>query len=190
MTNILTRSARDHVGARAIDRRALHERMLKLALLSLSTAGVLLVAMPHAHAQALQSPTQPAAELLALDATAGSPDAAADGTVASQPAQPQPALPLPPAYTEAAGKPVPPAGASAPPGPAVIGEATHALLLLQSQQVSATDRPIPGAEAALSYARYLKSFEHAIPEKYGSSVSGSSKSSSSGSSSSSSSSSQ
>lgn len=51
----------------------------------------------------------------------------------------------------------------------VIGQATENLLALQRESVGRA-RPIPGDQASLSYARYLKSFEYAIPEKYESNV--------------------
>jgi len=68
-----------------------------------------------------------------------------------------------PAYTEA-GAPqryTPPA----PPPRSEIGQTTRDLLRMQAQGTHAGARlPILGDQAAASYARYLKSFEHEIPE--------------------------
>jgi hypothetical protein len=57
-----------------------------------------------------------------------------------------------------------------------VGDATRDLLALQrsGSMASATRRPIDGEVASRSYLRYLKSFEHPIPEKYGTAVHGSS----------------
>lgn len=53
-----------------------------------------------------------------------------------------------------------------------IGDATHDLLALQrdGRQASPTPRPIAGDVAGRSYSRYLKSFEHPIPEAFGTTV--------------------
>jgi hypothetical protein len=51
-----------------------------------------------------------------------------------------------------------------PPRPQ-IGDTTRALLQLQASGASAGPRlPILGDQASLSYARYLESFTHPIPE--------------------------
>ncbi|OFS96413.1 hypothetical protein HMPREF3113_03265 [Stenotrophomonas sp. HMSC10F06] len=67
-----------------------------------------------------------------------------------------------PAYTDAA------PGRYMPPAPAPrseIGQTTRDLLRMQAQGTHAGARlPILGDQAAASYARYLKSFEHEIPE--------------------------
>ncbi|RYF62499.1 MAG: DUF3613 domain-containing protein, partial [Comamonadaceae bacterium] len=42
-------------------------------------------------------------------------------------------------------------------------------------------RPIPGEVAGRSYQRYLKSFDHPIPERFGTTVGGTSAAGSSGS---------
>jgi len=67
-----------------------------------------------------------------------------------------------PAYTDAA------PGRYMPPAPAPrseIGQTTRDLLRMQAQGTLAGARlPILGDQAAASYARYLKSFEHEIPE--------------------------
>lgn len=54
-----------------------------------------------------------------------------------------------------------------------VGTATQRLLALQrgGTLASATPRPIPGEVAHRSYERYLNSFNHPIPDRYGSSVS-------------------
>ncbi|WP_295524144.1 DUF3613 domain-containing protein [uncultured Pseudacidovorax sp.] len=54
-----------------------------------------------------------------------------------------------------------------------VGAATQRLLALQRDGTlaSATPRPIPGEVAHRSYERYLSSFNHPIPDRYGSSVS-------------------
>lgn len=53
------------------------------------------------------------------------------------------------------------------PRPAVvIGQATESLLAKQRAVASAKPRGIDGAQASRSYERYLKSFEHPIPEAF------------------------
>ena len=56
-----------------------------------------------------------------------------------------------------------------------VGDATTSLLALQrsGDVASATSRAIPGEIATRSYQRYLKSFEHPIPERLGSTTTGS-----------------
>ncbi|CAN7393942.1 DUF3613 domain-containing protein [Caballeronia sp. LjRoot34] len=52
-----------------------------------------------------------------------------------------------------------------------IGDAAHSLLALQrSGQLAAPAQPMLGVEASAAYARYLKSFDHPIPEHLDSSV--------------------
>ncbi|WP_241201921.1 MULTISPECIES: DUF3613 domain-containing protein [unclassified Caballeronia] len=52
-----------------------------------------------------------------------------------------------------------------------IGDAAHCMLALQrSGQLAAPALPMLGAEASAAYARYLKSFDHPIPEHLDSSV--------------------
>ncbi len=60
----------------------------------------------------------------------------------------------------------------AAPPPLRVGDATDTLLALQRSGAlaSATPRPIAGPVAYRSYERYLKSFEHPIPEFLNSSV--------------------
>lgn len=57
--------------------------------------------------------------------------------------------------------------------PYEVGNATANLFAWQrgGEIASATTRPIAGPIASRSYERYLKSFEHPIPEQFGSSVS-------------------
>jgi Protein of unknown function (DUF3613) len=74
-----------------------------------------------------------------------------------QQAQAQPAAPL---KTVAVVHPV-----------TLIGDATLSMLALQrSGQLAAPPQPMLGAEASAAYARYLKSFDHPIPEHLDSSV--------------------
>ena len=47
-----------------------------------------------------------------------------------------------------------------------IGHATQTLWDLQRAAPGVRPRPIDGDQASRSYQRYLKSFEHAIPEHY------------------------
>jgi len=52
-----------------------------------------------------------------------------------------------------------------------IGDAAHSMFALQrSGQLAAPPLPMLGAEASAAYARYLKSFDHPIPEHLDSSV--------------------
>jgi len=53
-----------------------------------------------------------------------------------------------------------------------VGQATQGLLALQSSGLAASTvaRPIPGDVAGRSYQRYIKSFEYAIPERFGATV--------------------
>ena len=62
--------------------------------------------------------------------------------------------------------PSPPAHA-APAAPARVGDATAGLLALQREgrAASTVPRPIAGEVATRSHQRYLKSFEHPIPER-------------------------
>lgn len=53
-----------------------------------------------------------------------------------------------------------------------VGDTTRQLLSMQAQGTHAGKHlPIPGQEASASYQRYLKSFEHPIPEFYDAAVS-------------------
>ncbi|PMQ06483.1 hypothetical protein DyAD56_05735 [Dyella sp. AD56] len=53
-----------------------------------------------------------------------------------------------------------------------IGDVTRQLLSMQAQGTHAGKLlPIPGQQASASYQRYLKSFEHPIPEFYEAAVS-------------------
>ena len=71
--------------------------------------------------------------------------------------------------------PVPPAPGTTSEGASAItqpGDVTHQLLSMQAQGTHAGKHlPIPGPEASASYQRYLKSFEHPIPEFYDAAVS-------------------
>ena len=49
-----------------------------------------------------------------------------------------------------------------------VGDQTNAMLALQKQSAGVRSRAIDGEQAARSYERYLKSFEHPIPEHYAS----------------------
>lgn len=95
---------------------------------------------------------------------------------APAPVQPTPAEAIPlDAAAPAAAATVPPADTAFPgdeaptdtalPGDERIGSATRALLRLQASGQQAGRRlPVLGDQASASYARYLKSFEHPIPE--------------------------
>lgn len=53
----------------------------------------------------------------------------------------------------------------------LVGDATLSILALQRSGESASPaQPMLGAEASAAYARYLKSFDHPIPERLDSSV--------------------
>lgn len=58
------------------------------------------------------------------------------------------------------------------PPPLLMGDATQSLLAWQrsGEIASRTPRPIAGSVASRSYERYIKSFEHPIPEQLGSTV--------------------
>jgi len=58
------------------------------------------------------------------------------------------------------------------PPPLLMGDATQSLLAWQrsGEIASRTPRPIAGSVAGRSYERYIKSFEHPIPEHLGSTV--------------------
>ncbi|MFK4440722.1 hypothetical protein ABH944_000890 [Caballeronia udeis] len=52
-----------------------------------------------------------------------------------------------------------------------IGDAAHSILAIQrSGQAASPAQPMLGPEASAAYARYLKSFDHPIPEHLDSSV--------------------
>jgi hypothetical protein len=61
----------------------------------------------------------------------------------------------------------PPRTAAPAPQVTVIGQTTRSLLQMQADGTQA-GKPLPmlGAEASVSYERYLKSFSHEIPEFY------------------------
>jgi hypothetical protein len=89
-------------------------------------------------------------------------------TAAPAAQMPGPAAPPPPPLPSRAV--LPPLPGSAPLAPLLsprpqIGDTTRALLQLQASGASAGPRlPILGDQASLSYARYLESFTHPIPE--------------------------
>lgn len=58
------------------------------------------------------------------------------------------------------------------PPPLLMGDATQSLFAWQrsGEIASRTPRPIAGSVASRSYERYIKSFEHPIPEHLGSTV--------------------
>ncbi|MDV5766645.1 DUF3613 domain-containing protein [Stenotrophomonas maltophilia] len=71
--------------------------------------------------------------------------------------------------------------AAARPGRSQIGDTTRDLFRLQASGQQAGQRlPILGDQATLSYARYMKSFEHEIPDFFETDVAKSKGSSSSG----------
>ncbi|MDA7418169.1 DUF3613 domain-containing protein [Xenophilus arseniciresistens] len=115
--------------------------------------------------------------MLALALLAGAHAQAQQGGVApvtvdrAEPASQQRMQPLPPLPSEAAAPAAPePAAAQ----PTEMGSATRHLLALQRSgaAASAVPRPLPGDVAQRSRERYLKSFEHPIPEHFQSSVGG------------------
>lgn len=65
-----------------------------------------------------------------------------------------------------------PVMAATEPAPRAVGDATSQLLALQRSGAAASPvpRPITGDVAARSYQRYLKSFEHPIPERFDTTV--------------------
>jgi hypothetical protein len=91
-------------------------------------------------------------------------------TLPAQPAAQPPAAasvppPVAPTPAYAAGLPAERYTPPAPPPRSEIGQTTRDLLRMQAQGTHAGARlPILGDQAAASYARYLKSFEHEIPE--------------------------
>ncbi|PXV55341.1 Protein of unknown function [Dyella jiangningensis] len=88
------------------------------------------------------------------------------GAPASPPAATQPSAETP----AAAAQPAP--NADAAPADTEVGDVTRQLLVMQRQGTHAGKAlPIPGQEASASYLRYLKSFEHPIPEFYEGAVS-------------------
>ena len=76
-----------------------------------------------------------------------------------------------------------PSSATPPEPVSQVGEATTQLLALQRSGAAASSqpRPIPGEVAGRSYQRYLKSFDYPIPERFGTTVGGTSAAGSSGS---------
>ncbi|MCF7751385.1 DUF3613 domain-containing protein [Bacillus subtilis subsp. subtilis] len=84
---------------------------------------------------------------------------------AAPPPPPVASPPPPPPVGYAPTPPSPVPVALALPAKAQIGDTTRALLQLQASGASAGARlPILGDQASLSYARYLDSFTHPIPE--------------------------
>ncbi|RZT29346.1 DUF3613 domain-containing protein [Cupriavidus agavae] len=71
------------------------------------------------------------------------------------------------------------AGAGQPPGPqrpnaVPVGDATRNLLAIQRSGTQAGPlQPLTGEQAALSYARYMQSFQYPLPEFYTSQATGS-----------------
>ncbi|PIF74956.1 uncharacterized protein DUF3613 [Variovorax sp. 54] len=90
----------------------------------------------------------------------GSPGLAQSSGTGSAPIQPESSSPL-----------VPPEN-PADPTELQVGDATQSLMYWQRTAAiaSPTPRPIPGPIAYRSYERYLKSFEHPIPEHFNSTV--------------------
>ncbi|MNK44760.1 hypothetical protein D3C87_635020 [compost metagenome] len=79
--------------------------------------------------------------------------------------RPAPAPAPPHAALAAATSRAPAPRATPPAAPAQIGDTTRALLQLQASGSQAGARlPMLGDQASLSYARYLQSFTHPIPE--------------------------
>lgn len=132
--------------------RRMHDSLLPAGLLVMLVAGPLPVMAQQAPltGQMLGGPDAPPVATTALPTTA--------------PVEPVPAyVERSPAYPAAA-----PVERYTPPAPAPrgeIGQTTRDLLRMQAAGTHAGPRlPILGDQAAASYARYLKSFEHEIPE--------------------------
>lgn len=120
--------------------------------------------------------------LAAAPARAQTSAKAASPSADSRQVTPVQVAPMPMSAAPAPSPPASPAGGGAPldetaaatDQPALpVGAATQRLLALQrgGTMASATPRPIPGEVAHRSYERYLNSFNHPIPDRYGSSVS-------------------
>ena len=136
--------------------------MTKTTLLSLLLLGTLAAAPARA-----QSSAPPAASPSA-DSRQVTPVQVAPMPVSAAP------VPPPPASPAAGGGAALDETAAATDQPALpVGAATQRLLALQrgGTMASTTPRPIPGEVAHRSYERYLNSFNHPIPDRYGSSVS-------------------
>ncbi|MHC1651935.1 DUF3613 domain-containing protein [Stenotrophomonas maltophilia] len=105
------------------------------------------------------------------------PEARATVDLAAPTAAVPPAPPAPPPAVVSAPMPA----ASAAPVRDQIGDATRNLFRLQASGQQAGPRlPILGDQATLSYARYLKSFQHEIPDFFETDVGKSKGTSSSG----------
>jgi hypothetical protein len=124
--------------------------MSSMPLCTRSALGVLLAYVMSCSAYAQQLPiTGQMGAPAAAPAIAGANDAAPLAT----PTQPSPA-------------------ATSPNANADVGDVTRQLLGMQRQGTYAGKAlPIPGPQASASYRRYLKSFEHPIPEFYETAVS-------------------
>lgn len=127
----------------------MNEYRTKGALGRMATLTLSLVAALCSMAIASGAAAQTQTPLTSQDASA------APGS--QQQAQAQPAAPL---KTEAVVRHV-----------TLVGDATLSILALQRNgQLAAPPQPMLGAEASAAYARYLKSFDHPIPEHLDSSV--------------------
>ncbi|WP_225783578.1 DUF3613 domain-containing protein [Xenophilus sp. Marseille-Q4582] len=120
-------------------------------------AGLLAAALPLAAGAQAGSPVQalaaPTVAPVVVDAAPLAQSAAPVGASAATAAEPTAAEPMAPAAPR-------------------VGESTQHLLALQrtGQLASPVPRPLPGEIAQRSRERYLKSFEHPIPERFQSSV--------------------
>ena len=130
---------------------------MKTSALAFTCAGLLLAGLAQAQqtpltGQMLDTPARPAPAATAAIST---------------PALSVPAAPLPtPSPTVERSSSNRDIDTGYRPTPA-IGDATRALVSLQaSGQQAGPALPIPGDQAKRSYARYLQSFEHPIPEQF------------------------
>ncbi|ROR21444.1 uncharacterized protein DUF3613 [Comamonas sp. BIGb0124] len=141
------------------------QRKVAVAASTLSTLAALIVAAPDAHAQQ-PAPTDVGAATSHVSTVALQE---APPAVSAQPPSTGSGLTLSSMPPIAIAQPTSAAPVANPPRRPVIGAATANLLALQRESVGRA-RPVAGDQASLSYARYLKSFEFPIPEKYESNI--------------------
>jgi len=144
-----------------------HESIERMAALPVraALAAALFFMGTSAFAQANTARSDDAgAKTVAAPAAAPTAKAAAAAAPADRPAQNQ-------AATQTREAPMAEAEEVEPP-PLLLGDATQNLLAWQrsGEIASPTPRPIAGSVAGRSYERYIKSFEHPIPEHLSSTV--------------------
>lgn len=146
------------------------ERSVTVHTRAALAAALLLLGVTTAVAQASDAKASDAgAKAVAMPVvpTSASAAVAGEATLASSPAQHQAALQPTEAMAESADE-----LEEFDPPPLRMGDATQGLLAWQrsGEIASRTPRPIRGSVASRSYDRYLKSFEHPIPDQLGSTV--------------------